>query len=112
MSKDVLLLVSTMLLAGLAALRYETGGDWDTYAKIYADLPRLAQIMHDPSLLKNESAEPLFVLLCSALRELTKDMQLLFAVVAVFDLSSIAILALCAAVGLISYTVSRRREAK
>lgn len=90
LSRQVLMLVSGMLLIAVAGLRYETGGDWDTYTKIFLSAPQLSSICSHPQQLVGGTIEGGFLLLCSIVRALGGGIQWLFFIVTLVDICLIA----------------------
>lgn len=80
----------TLLLIGIAGLRYETGGDWDVYTRLFNGFPTLEQILLQPSLIHNRHAEEAFLLLGSIIRQFGGSVQVLFFVVSALNLTLIA----------------------
>ena len=81
---------ATLLLIGIAGLRYETGGDWDVYTELFQEFPDLEAIRHNLSLIRNKYAEEGFVLLCAIIKSLGGTVQTLFFVVTSINLLLIA----------------------
>ncbi len=90
LSRQVLLPVTALILIAVAGLRYETGGDWDTYTKFYKSFPYLSEIITNPSLLFKQHLEKGFVLLCSLVKSLGGTIQHLFFIVTFINISLIA----------------------
>ena len=75
--------LSTQILNGLAAimliciagLRYETGGDWDSYTTLFADFPSFSRLIGRPAEFADISVEEGFVLLCALVKSLGGTVQ-------------------------------------
>ena len=48
LSSQVLGGLSAILLICIAGLRYETGGDWDSYAELFGDYPSFSRLIGNP----------------------------------------------------------------
>lgn len=90
-SRNFLLALCATIMALLAGLRFETGGDWDTYKTIFESAPLLSNIAQDGSLLIRTIAEPGFLLLCSIFRTCHIHIQWLFFLISVFNISLLAV---------------------
>lgn len=88
----ILVGLAAMLLVLIAGLRYETGGDWDVYQRIFYSIPPINQI--NPLQYNNPTCEIGFCLLCALIKWLGGGLQTLFFVVTLFDILFIT-LALC-----------------
>ena len=101
--------LSTQILNGLAAimliciagLRYETGGDWDTYTTLFHDFPPFSRLIGRPAEFADISVEEGFVLLCALVKSLGGTVQHLFFVVSLINITLIA----CAASKYTKYPV-------
>ena len=101
--------LSTQILNGLAAimliciagLRYETGGDWDSYTTLFADFPSFSRLIGRPAAFADISVEEGFVLLCALVKSLGGTVQHLFFVVSLINITLIA----CAASKYTKYPV-------
>ena len=82
--------IAALMLICIAGLRYETGGDWDTYTKIFNNYPSLHQIIAKPQLMFNRATEEGFVLLCAIVKSVHNNVQLLFFVVTSINIILIA----------------------
>ena len=90
--------LSTQILNGLAAimliciagLRYETGGDWDTYTTLFHDFPPFSRLIGRPAEFADISVEEGFVLLCALVKSLGGTVQHLFFVVSLINITLIA----------------------
>lgn len=80
----------TLLLICIAGLRYETGGDWDVYTRLFNGFPTFEQILWQPKLLYNRHTEEAFLLLGSIIRQFGGSVQVLFFVVTALNLTLIA----------------------
>lgn len=90
LTNQVLVPFASLILIAVAGLRYETGGDWDTYTILFNMLPRWDQIMVHPRILFAENVEEGFVLLCSGIKALGGNVQHLFFVVTTINITLIA----------------------
>ena len=101
--------LSTQILNGLAAimliciagLRYETGGDWDTYTTLFHDFPPFSRLIGRPAEFADISVEEGCVLLCALVKSLGGTVQHLFFVVSLINITLIA----CAASKYTKYPV-------
>ena len=90
--------LSTQILNGLAAimliciagLRYETGGDWDTYTMLFNKFPTFSRLIGRPAEFADISVEEGFVLLCAFIKSLGGTVQHLFFVVTFINITLIA----------------------
>lgn len=90
--------LSTQILNGLAAimliciagLRYETGGDWDTYTLLFNKFPTFSRLIGRPAEFADISVEEGFVLLCAFVKSLGGTVQHLFFVVTFINITLIA----------------------
>jgi transmembrane protein EpsG len=90
LSSQLLSGVAAILLIAVAGLRFETGGDWNVYAQLFAEFPSFSQLIGNPSLLLKQPVEEGFVLLCAAVKALGGTIQHLFFVVAFINITLIA----------------------
>ena len=89
LSSQLLSGIAALLLIAIAGLRYETGGDWDVYAQLFADFPSFSLLIDHPSELMQQPVEEGFVLLCAAIKALGGTVQHLFLVVACINITLI-----------------------
>lgn len=89
LSSQLLSGIAALLLIAIAGLRYETGGDWDVYAQLFADFPLFSLLIGHPSELLQQPVEEGFVLLCAAIKALGGTVQHLFFVVACINITLI-----------------------
>ena len=82
--------ISALLLIGIAGLRYETGGDWDTYAELFAGFPTFSRLIGRPIEFLNQPVEEGFTLLCAFVKSFGGTIQHLFFVVTAIDILLIA----------------------
>lgn len=90
--------LSTQILNGLAAimliciagLRYETGGDWDSYTTLFADFPPFSRLIGRPAEFADIPVEEGFVLLCALVKSLGGTVQHLFFLVSLINITLIA----------------------
>ena len=86
--------LSTQILTGLAAimliciagLRYETGGDWDTYTMLFKHFPTFSQLIGRPAVFADVPVEEGFVLLSAFIKSLGGTVQHLFFVVTTINI--------------------------
>lgn len=90
LSSQLLSGIAAILLIAVAGLRFETGGDWNVYAQLFAEFPSFSQLIGNPSLLLKQPVEEGFVLLCAAIKALGGTIQHLFFVVAFINITLIA----------------------
>ena len=86
LSSQLLSGIAALILIAIAGLRYETGGDWDTYAEMYASFPPLNRLLGRPIELMQQPVEEGFVLLCAFIKSLGGTIQHLFFVVTAIDI--------------------------
>lgn len=89
LSSQLLSGVAAVLLIAVAGLRFETGGDWDDYAQLFAAFPSFSRLISNPSELLLQPVEEGFVLLCAAIKALGGTVQHLFFVVAFINITLI-----------------------
>jgi len=89
LSRQVLSGLAAILLICIAGLRYETGGDWDAYTKIFATLPPFSRLIGHPTELLHMGIEEGFVLLCTFVKSLGGTVQHLFFVVTFINIALI-----------------------
>ena len=89
LSRQVLSGLAAILLICIAGLRYETGGDWDAYTKIFAVLPPFSRLIGHPTELLHMGIEEGFVLLCAFVKSLGGTVQHLFFVVTFINIALI-----------------------
>lgn len=90
LSRQMLMLPVVLMLIGIAGLRYETGGDWDVYTRLFLKFPDLESLRYNPLLIHNKHAEEGFILLCAIIKTLGGTIQTLFFVVTAFNITLIA----------------------
>ena len=90
LSSQLLSGIAALLLIAVAGLRYETGGDWDTYAELFASFPPFNRLIGRPIELLQQPVEEGFVLLCAAIKAFGGTVQHLFFVVACINIALIA----------------------
>ena len=78
--------IATLMLIGIAGLRYETGGDWPTYALLFDSFPSFSRLIGCPSEFKEINVEEGFVLLCALVKSLGGTVQHLFFVVTTINI--------------------------
>ena len=89
LSNQMLSGLAALLLIGIAGLRYETGGDWDTYATLFREFPYLSRLIGHPKELMAQQVEEGFVLLNAVIKQLGGTVQHLFFVVTAVNLTLI-----------------------
>lgn len=89
LSNQLLSGLAALLLIGVAGLRYETGGDWDTYAMLFREFPNLSRLIGHPKELMAQQVEEGFVLLNALIKSLGGTVQHLFFVVTAVNLTLI-----------------------
>ncbi|MBQ2170491.1 MAG: EpsG family protein, partial [Paludibacteraceae bacterium] len=89
LSNQLLSGLAALLLIGVAGLRYETGGDWDTYAMLFREFPDLSRLIGHPKELMAQQVEEGFVLLNALIKSLGGTVQHLFFVVTAVNLTLI-----------------------
>ncbi len=78
--------IAALLLIGIAGLRYETGGDWDTYAELFGTFPTFSRLIGHPVELIRQPVEEGFTLLCALIKSLGGTVQHLFFVVTTINI--------------------------
>lgn len=78
--------IATLMLIGIAGLRYETGGDWPTYALLFDSFPSFSRLIGCPAEFKEINVEEGFVLLCALVKSLGGTVQHLFFVVTTINI--------------------------
>lgn len=86
-SKRILRIVSAILLICIAGLRYETGGDWDTYAKSFEKIKPISAILAGAKIYAE--FETGFVLLCSIVKQFGGTLQTVYFMVALLNITLI-----------------------
>lgn len=89
LSNQLLSGLAALLLIGIAGLRYETGGDWDTYAQLFREFPDFSRLIGHPKELMAQQVEEGFVLLNALIKQLGGTVQHLFFVVTAVNLTLI-----------------------
>ena len=89
LSNQLLSGLAALLLIGVAGLRYETGGDWDTYAMLFREFPDFSRLIGHPKELMAQQVEEGFVLLNALIKSLGGTVQHLFFVVTAVNLTLI-----------------------
>lgn len=89
LSNQLLSGLAALLLIGIAGLRYETGGDWDTYAMLFREFPDFSRLIGHPKELMAQQVEEGFVLLNALIKSLGGTVQHLFFVVTAVNLTLI-----------------------
>ena len=88
-SSKMLSAFAAIILIGIAGLRYETGGDWDDYAKLFDMYPSFSRLIGRPIELLEQQTEEGFTLLCALVKSLGGTIQHLFFVVTLINISLI-----------------------
>lgn len=78
--------IAALMLIGIAGLRYETGGDWDTYAELFGTFPTFSRLIGHPIELIHQPVEEGFTLLCALIKSLGGTVQHLFFVVTTINI--------------------------
>jgi hypothetical protein len=78
--------IATLMLIGIAGLRYETGGDWPTYALLFDSFPSFSRLIGCPAEFQEINVEEGFVLLCALVKSLGGTVQHLFFVVTTINI--------------------------
>lgn len=86
LSSQLLSILAAIILVCIAGLRYETGGDWDTYTILFNSFPSLSRLLGHPSELMDVSVEEGFVLLNALIKSLGGNVQHLFFVVTTINI--------------------------
>lgn len=89
LSNQLLSGLAALLLIGIAGLRYETGGDWDTYAQLFREFSDFSRLIGHPKELMAQQVEEGFVLLNALIKSLGGTVQHLFFVVTAVNLTLI-----------------------
>ena len=89
LSNQLLSGLAALLLIGIAGLRYETGGDWDTYTTLFGRFPNPSRLLGHPRELMAQQVEEGFVLLNAVIKQLGGTVQHLFFVVTAVNLTLI-----------------------
>jgi len=91
LSTSVLSGLAALLLIGIAGLRYETGGDWNSYTTLFAQFPSLPQLLGQPKLFAEQMTEEGFTLLNAVVKYLGGTVQHLFFVVTTLNITLITL---------------------
>ena len=86
LSSQIFADIAALILIGIAGLRYETGGDWDTYAKLFASFPPFSRLIGNPAEFAEIHVEEGFVLLCALVKSLGGTIQHLFFVITAINI--------------------------
>ena len=78
LSTQILSGLAAIMLIGIAGLRYETGGDWDAYTNIFANLESI-----------DSGIEEGFMFLCQSIKSMGGTVQHLFFVVTLINITLI-----------------------
>lgn len=90
LSSQILNGLAAIMLICIAGLRYETGGDWDTYTLLFNKFPPFSRLIGRPAEFADISVEEGFVLLCAFVKSLGGTVQHLFFVVTFINITLIA----------------------
>ena len=90
LSSQILNGLAAIMLICIAGLRYETGGDWDTYTLLFNKFPTFSRLIGRPAEFADISVEEGFVLLCAFVKSLGGTVQHLFFVVTFINITLIA----------------------
>ena len=88
-SSQIMSVLSAILLICIAGLRYETGGDWDTYAALFQAFPNFSLLIGRPAIFADIPVEEGFVLLSALVKSLGGTIQHLFFVVTLINITLI-----------------------
>lgn len=88
-SSQIMSGLSAILLICIAGLRYETGGDWDTYAALFQKFPNFSLLIGRPAIFADIPVEEGFVLLSALVKSLGGTIQHLFFVVTLINITLI-----------------------
>jgi len=91
LSNQILSGIAALMLIGIAGLRYETGGDWDTYLELFEYYPAFGHLITHPKELIELSTEEGFVLLCTFIKAQGGTIQHVFFVVTFINILLITI---------------------
>ena len=90
LSSQILTGLAAIMLICIAGLRYETGGDWDTYTMLFNHFPTFSQLIGRPAVFADVPVEEGFVLLSAFIKSLGGTVQHLFFVVTFINITLIA----------------------
>jgi len=90
LSSTILSSLAAILLICIAGLRYETGGDWDSYTELFASFPSFSRLVGHPIEIAEQPVEEGFTLLCALVKSLGGTIQHLFFVVTFINILLIA----------------------
>lgn len=90
LSSTILSSLAAILLICIAGLRYETGGDWDSYMELFASFPSFSRLVGHPIEIVKQPVEEGFTLLCALVKSLGGTIQHLFFVVTFINILLIA----------------------
>ena len=90
LSSTILSSLAAILLICIAGLRYETGGDWDSYTELFASFPSFSRLVGHPIEIVEQPVEEGFTLLCALVKSLGGTIQHLFFVVTFINILLIA----------------------
>ena len=86
----VLVVLSAIILICIAGLRLETGGDWDGYWDLFYSFPSLKNLLVHPSCIELQDVEELFVLLCAIVKSLGGNIQHVYFIMALINITLIS----------------------
>ena len=89
LSNQLLSGIAALLLIAIAGLRYETGGDWDSYATLFSRFPSFNRLIGHPVELLAQDVEEGFVLLNAFIKSLGGTVQHLFFAVTAINITLI-----------------------
>lgn len=90
LSSQILNGLAAVMLICIAGLRYETGGDWDTYTMLFNKFPTFSRLIGRPAEFADIPVEEGFVLLSAFIKSLGGTVQHLFFVVTFINITLIA----------------------
>jgi len=91
LSSQMLSGIAAILMISIAGLRYETGGDWDSYTELFSAFPTFSRLIGHPAELAEQQVEEGFTLLCAFVKSLGGTVQHLFFVVTTINITLITV---------------------
>ena len=91
LSRQIFSGLAALLLIGIAGLRYETGGDWDSYTELFGMYPPFSRLIGHPVELWEQQTEEGFTLLCAFVKSMGGTVQHLFFVVSAINITLITV---------------------
>lgn len=90
-STRIIIALAALIMIAVAGLRFETGGDWDTYTAIFNAVPSLSRGWLTHPLITHRHIGVAFVALCSLVKTCGGSIQTLFFIVSAVNISLIAL---------------------